>query len=643
MVTVAQILAQRKAEAGDPPVPASDGKTALQRILELTGKSLDQLQAEIATSQEALPQSERVAEVPDSKELRRIVGLPRRPLDSGERWAREMTEAFRRTSEPCVAHAGKCPMALRPIQALALHDIHQFGGLFAPIRVGGGKTLISFLAPYILDAKRPLLLIPAKLVNKTRREFRHLAQHWHGPNPDAFRIETYELLGRPQAAELLERYQPDLIVMDECHKVKNPRAAVTRRVRRYMDAHPGTKVVAMSGTITKRSLRDYSHIAHWCLPRICPVPVTHKDLEAWADCLDERVNQFRRVRTGALKLLCNPDEQERIQYGGEEELSAVRQGYRRRLVETPGVVASQEGALGVALSISGLDPVSHDKVLEGHFCTLRTMWETPDGHPLADGITMWRHARELGLGFYYRWNPRPPEDWLEARRAWAKFCREVIKYNRRGIDSEAQVVMAVDRKDYPMGKPVLELWRALRDTFEPNTEAVWASTEALDAAKKWSTENTGIIWVDHVQFGIRLAEMTALPYYGAQGKDARGRMIEDHPHGQPLIASVQSNHEGRNLQGWCQNLIMACPPNGAILEQLLGRTHRDGQMADEVTVEIYVGCLEHVAGFYQAQKDASYVQDTQGQAQKLLYADVDFPDLEEIAGRGGYRWSKYDF
>ena len=642
MFTVAEILAQRKAEAGDPPTPASDGKTALQRILELTGKSLDQLQAEIATSQEALPQPERVAEVPDTAELRRIVALPRRSLDSGEEWAKRMTDAFRRTSEPCAAHAGKCPMALRPIQALALHDIHQFGGLLGPIRVGGGKTLISYLAPYILDAKRPLLCLPAKLVNKTRREFRHLAQHWHGPAPDAYRIETYELLGRPQAAELLERYQPDLIVFDECHKVKNPRAAVTRRVRRYMDAHPGTKVVAMSGTITKRSLRDYFHIAHWCLPRICPVPVTHKDLEAWADALDERVNQFRRVRTGALKLLCNAEELEQITYGGDTELSAVRRAYGRRLVETPGVVASQDGALGVALSISGLDLESPDPIIEQHFTTLRTMWETPDGHPIADGITLRRHARELGLGLYYRWNPRPPEDWLEARKAWAKFCREVIKHNRRGIDSEAVVVSAVDQGLYPMGKPVLELWRALRDTFIPNTEAVWCSQESLNLAKHWAQHNPGIIWVEHVQFGIRLAELTGLSYYGAEGKDANGRQIEDHPPGQAMIASTASNFEGRNLQAWSRNLILSCPASGDRMEQLMGRTHRDGQSADEVTVDIYTGCLEYIVAFHQARKDAANIQDTFHQAQRLLYADVDFPSLEEIPEvfGWGYRWNK---
>jgi superfamily II DNA or RNA helicase len=43
-------------------------------------------------------------------------------------------------------------MTLRPIQAQALSELEQCQGLFAPIRVGGGKTLISLLAPALLQA-----------------------------------------------------------------------------------------------------------------------------------------------------------------------------------------------------------------------------------------------------------------------------------------------------------------------------------------------------------------------------------------------------------------------------------------------------------------------------------------------------------
>lgn len=637
-----QILAERRGQPqAPPPPPAPPTSSALALILQRTGVTLDQLREEAESGGEA-GSFERPPSVPDSAELRRIVALARRTSGTGEALAPDLTEALKRTGGT---------QTLRPIQALAFHDIHQFNGLFGPIRVGGGKTLISYLSPALLGARRPLLLIPAKLREKTRREFRNLAQHWGGPHPEAYRIESYETLGRVQAGNkldkdgrvirpgFLERYNPDLIVLDECHKVKNPRAAVTRRVTRFLAENPGIPVVAMSGTITKRSLRDFAHIIAWCMPRNCPLPLSQKDLEAWADAMDEKVNPFRRVEPGELVQLCSDQERQEVQLGGEAALGAVRQAFRRRMVETPGCVATQDGELGVSLSISAVDPVREDPAVEEQFRILRTLWETPTGIPIADGIAMWRHARTLGLGFEYRWNPQPPDEWLEARRAWAKFCREVLKYNKRRLDSEAQVAQAVDHGLYDDGG-MLSHWRGLKGTFIPNTEAVWFSQESLETAEIWLKSNQGIVWTEHVEYGRELSKRTGLSYYAAQGRDAQGRLVEDHPPGQSMICSVQSNAEGRNLQAWSQNLVMAAPPNGATWEQLLGRTHRDGQEAEEVTVDVFTGAWEHVAGFHQACRDSAYTQDTTGQAQKLVYADLDFPDLDSVEFRPGYRWSK---
>lgn len=602
--------------------------------------------------------TKRVDAVPDTPELRRIVELPRRELDAvGEALVESMTMAFRRPGGS---------MFFKPVQAAALHDIHQFGGLFGPIRVGGGKTLISYMAPVVADAVRPLLLIPAKLREKTRREFGKLSAHWHGP--PFYRVMSYEWLGRPQAADALLDLQPDFIVMDECHKVKNTRAAVTKRVKRYLESlvcgvcgfnppppygrnqrcsrcesllqpRGHVPVVALSGTITKRSLRDYAHIIKWCLPHTNPTPQTFKDLEHWADALDESVGAFRRVRPGALIKLCTPEESRRVQLGGEEGLNAVRRAYRRRMVETPGVVATKETPLDMTLAITAAEPRKRDSAIDAAFEVLRTEWETPDGHPLADGFAVWRHARELGLGFFYRWNPRPPDEWMDKRKAWARFCRHVLRYNRSGIDSEAQVAAACARGSLPAQE--YNEWAAIRPTFEPNSEAVWLSTEALDFAAGWLKRSKGIAWVDMVEFGVELSRMTGLPYYGRQGLDAQGNFIEDHAPGKPLIASIASNSEGRNLQhGWAANLITCPMPNGVAWEQLLGRTHRDGQQADEVSADVYLGCIEHAAGFHQACSDAVYMENTGGGPQKLTRADIDVPDMDMLNARGGFRWNK---
>ena len=358
-------------------------------------------------------------QVKDNAELDRIIKLPRRDWqDVDASW---LTETLKTSGGT---------MALRPIQAIALLEIGTEGGLFAPVRVGGGKTLISLLAPVVAFAERPLLLVPAALVGKTERDEAIYRCHWQlGP---WIRVMSFEWLGRSQAAEELEKWQPDLIIADEVHRLKNPKAAVTRRVRRYMLGHPETQFVAMSGTITKRSLHDYSHILRWCMQAgAAPLPRGYNDLELWADALDERKRQLKRANPGALIRLCD-EEEIRIWDTGDSR-RAARMAFRRRLRDTPGIVASDETPIDASITIKSLELKLGDSVDEA-FHLLRRKWETPDGWPIADGLSMFRHARELALCFYYIWDPRPPREWIEARKAWAAFARNVLKYSRH-LDS----------------------------------------------------------------------------------------------------------------------------------------------------------------------------------------------------------------
>jgi hypothetical protein len=110
--------------------------------------------------------------VMSTPELARVLNIPRRV------WAEDKELDALASALTDWLKTPKGTMALRPIQAKALEELHDFGGLLAPIRVGGGKTLISMLAPVVLGAERPLLLVPAKLRDKTLREFAELRRHW---------------------------------------------------------------------------------------------------------------------------------------------------------------------------------------------------------------------------------------------------------------------------------------------------------------------------------------------------------------------------------------------------------------------------------------------------------------------------------
>lgn len=375
------------------------------------------------------------------------------------------------------------------------------------------------------------------------------------------------------------------------------------------------RFVPMSGTITRRSLRDYAHLAIGALGKdSAPVPTKWSELEEWADALDETKGD-RVVGVGALEALVGPEES-----ADSDSLSRCRRAFRRRLVETPGVVATEERALGTSLSIALVrTPAPRAVVLA--LAKLRADWELPDGTPIADALAIWRHARELALGMWYRWDSPAPKLWLEARRAWCSACREVLSTNRRNLDSELQVARAVDVGHYPRLEEPLARWRAIKDSFVPNPVPEWLSEDVIDAAVAIARKAPTLVWYEHRAVADALA-VRGFDVYGAQGRNGCGRVIEDAPTDASIAASIASNAEGRNLQAWCRNLVISPPASGSAWEQLLGRTHREGQEADEVSVEVLITCDEHREAFEQARADARYVQDSTGQPQKLLYADV---------------------
>ena len=310
-------------------------------------------------------------------------------------------------------------------------------------------------------------------------------------------------------------------------------------------------------------------------------------------------------------LLCQPGE-------------TVRQGFRRRLAETPGFVATRDGELGTSLRIHKRE-IQAPPHIHAMIAKLRRDWETPNGDLIVEAIEVWRHARELAMGMWNRWDPPAPRDWLEARRAWNKYVRETLTHNKRHLDTPLQVWNECTEAVRPLKE--WQDWKNVKDTFEPNTVAVWEDDYLIRDATKWlhDAENGGgIVWVEQVAVGEKLAQVSGVPYFGG-GEKASHDILD---YRGPCIASIAAHTTGKNLVQWSRNLITCPPTSGKTWEQLLARTHRQGQVADEVEAWVYQQTDELRAALSQAMRDARYLRDTLGGAQRLLYGDVTF-DVDE--------------
>jgi hypothetical protein len=369
-------------------------------------------------------------------------------------------------------------------------------------------------------------------------------------------------------------------------------------------------------------------------------------MEKWAEAVDERKTaDISRRDPGVLMKFCTEEERalaepERKAPLGRtqqmpmtfyrEKLAAARKGYQRRLRETPGVVCSPDANIDCSLVLRRV-PVDPGPQATEHLETLRTTWTTPNGDELVMPVDVWRHAREIATGFYYRWVPPPPEHWMAARKTWNWNVRQFLlpdglyyhSHAHLHLDSPLQVALAISDGRITLESAIIahQTWQAVRDDFKINTVAEWLDNGVLEYCSRWTTENgPGIVWTEHRAFGERLAQMLNTGFCSTGGTDVNGKPIEDYD-GKTVVASVAANSEGRNLQAWNRNLVVTAPPTGSIWEQLLGRTHRFGQSADTVYVDWIAACVEQDDGFSQLMADARYIQETTGQSQKVLYAD----------------------
>ena len=516
-------------------------------------------------------------------------------------------------------------LRLRPAQNQALHDAALAKGGVFPIGVGWGKTLITQLIGVALGAKRPVVLLPAPCEAQFWRDYAHYGQHFT-LHPD-LQVLTYSKLQVVSGRDLLKTIQPDLIIADEAHNLRNLRSARCQRVHRYLKASHDSGVpvmfVALSGTLTTKSLNDYAHLTRWALRTNAPVPKDANETVAWSMCLDAgtRPGELELRRMGPFVRHYFP--------GSPVTQESARAAFAERFTQTLGVVATRDSsAVGCSLIIAKQD-TQIPPTIQTALDHVRATWSLPNGEvEFSDTMSLLGAAKQIAQGFYYRWDwpeGRPNDAdkvWMEERKRWAKAVREQVNREIDGLDSELLITNACrwsvkHGEAYtglnPRTVDAWLLWEKHHKVKPPPTVAVWLDDTILQETVAWAKaqKHPVIVWYGDTAVGQRFREL-GLPVYG-QGTEMPQKA-------ETCAASYNVHGTGKNLQAWSHQILLDPPSSGQAWEQLLGRTHRQGQTADEVYFHYYAHTEEYQKAIDAAKVSASYIEQTTQAPQRLLYA-----------------------
>jgi len=596
-------------------------------------------------------------EVGDSEDLQRILALPRRSRPEGEEMNAIVNMMTFKLKKP------QGTQTLRDLQAWTLWEMPQVGGGLAPLATGAGKTLLGMLMPMVFPrivqadgSTRPLravLFIPPDLRAQFAHDWEVYGKHWKLPNlaggkyftegQPNLHVVAYSELSHSKSTALLEQIQPDLIMGDEIGSLRNFTSARTVRFRRFMGMFPNSWVCGWDASLLSDSIMDFWHLLAFALDAGSPLPLDESELKKWASALDPQTSTENYFMPGELKRLCDENE-------------SIRSGFRRRVIETRGVIASEHNALGIPLVFTQRHPPKMPEVIRERLKMLRRKpadggWLRPDGEVLSEMAQVVACARQLALGFFLRWryprgeSPEVIDEWFERRQHWNRELRGQLYSPQVHMDSPQLCENAAKRwydggctgcargpaeqhevgcrevTTHPLWPAQTYLaWRAVKYTVKHETQAIWESDWLLQDAAEWGRAAPGIVWVDHPEFGHKLSKLTGFRYFG--GGDEANEEILTVDGAESIICSMYANKRGKNLQMFSRNLLTSFPASNDMVDQVVGRTYRSKQSAPQVDVDYYLHTPEAENAFEKAHIRASWLQEMMGTEQKLCFGKM---------------------
>lgn len=698
--TFAQKIAIREKIAASNPLPQD--KFAGQGQPPLTG--VEKLRAKVAFANTA--EGMEMREVPGSAEIDRICRM-----QIVEPMAPEELDAYMRENILADAYAGKNGEThivrhdngtveerkgwrLFGLQCEGGLAYDQFNGLFAPIGVGWGKTLITLMCAnkaYAKGKKKILLCVPPNVLGQlTQTDIKaarskipfNVPVHIVGGKDSLSRrsltksgkkglyILPYSYLSVKDTEEMLQDIRPELIICDEAHNLANRSSARTKRLMAYVDKY-GPEGVVLSGTITSKSIRDYFHLIKWCLRDFNPLPNGLQMANEWAAVIDADATGIYgeggsgRTAQSPLVPLIRWAQRRFAGQQFREDVPSFRRAYKLRMTTAPGVVSSGDASIATSLVMANQPVTAPEqtdgwKRLEELAKKVTDEWLTPNGDEIEHAIHCWKWLNELrGAGFYNEliWptaekyadrkkiSKQEAEDILKkavehhhAGQIYAKCLRKWLQEKSfQGCDTPLLVGHEMSRNGAKrVGAELYELWqdwkkldfegRPERDShairicpFKINQAVHWAATTQGNKDKPG-----GIVWVYHQEAGIwAFDEMcrAGIDAIHCPAGDKFNDMILDQTNKNKIVvASMTAHGTGKNLQHFENNYFLQWPRQAVMAEQTLGRTHRNGQKADELVVATNFTTEFDTLNFAACLNDALYIHQTTGNRQKLIYA-----------------------
>jgi hypothetical protein len=618
--------------------------------------------------------------VEESEDLERIRALARRPRPSEaeqQAAADEMTARLTRgpvTGCKCAqlrpTFKNPCITRFLPIQGWYLLEASKALGAIGHITAGRGKTGIDIMLPLVVpDCRRAVLMIPPNLRRQFATDYLIWSQHFrvpnlaggpppHTPGLPVLDVIAYSELSAQGWATWLKTSGADILIGDEAQNLKDKNSARTDRFLRFyidveaeVEAGRATRVpyfFAHSGTLTEASCDEYGHLSALALREQSPLPIDTGTLGQWCEALDPGPGGSPRRAIGALAKLCSVGE-------------TARTGFRRRLVETLGVITTEDAELACRLRMHER-PVEVPPVIKNAIAWVKTGKQRPDGEMLEELSQIAAVCRQLAAGFFYIWRyPRGESEelidrWLTRRSAWAREVRERLESRSDLLDSPGLLELAARRAlglETSPGPSIetqtYQAWLEVKDLVQPVTDTVWIDEFLARDAACWAAEAPGVVWYGHDAYGRRVSELANAPLYESgdaepqrlnptpvmlerraafvrmrdwEGGDVADNWLKCEDGSRSIVASIKAHGTGKNMQAWRRALVSNPPVKG--WEQLLARLHRQGQEAESVDVFVYRHTAEVREAFEKARENATFVFETTGRNERLLFAEYGF-------------------